>query len=219
MKIYKDIEQRTPEWHKIRNGVLTASNFTKVITPTGKLSNSETSRGFIKDLVIDCLIDQNPHKEDSQRAMSYKFSIRWGNDHEPIARDWFRNNVCSVETVGFVKFDKNIPLGCSPDGLIPSKENEGWESGLEIKCPSIKAHVEYLDSGVLPPEYNMQVHGSMAVTGLNSWYFLSYYPAKGVKQFLLRVERDDFTEKIKQSLMDFVDLYRSEFSRISAIIK
>lgn len=217
MIVYKDIEQRSPEWYAIRRGVLTASKYDEVITPTGKLADSERSRKFIRDLVIDCCIGENEHKDNAQRLLDRKFDVQWGKDHEDVARDWFRDNVAPVSTVGFVKWGKGIPVGCSPDGLIPHGENiDEWHSGLEIKCPAPDTHVAYLEAGVLPKAYKLQVHGSMAVTDLDSWWFLSYHPK--IRPFHLEVKRDEFTTKVWHALADFVDVYRAEFARLSEVI-
>lgn len=217
MIVHKDIEQRSPEWYAVRKGMLTSSNFNQVITPTGKLADSNASRKFIRDLVIECFVDHDPHKENAEKKMSYDFSINWGNDHEGVAREWFAENKMPVSEVGFVKMGKNIPIGCSPDGVIPSGEDLGkWDAGLEIKCPSLRTHIGRLEAGTLPDEYKIQVHGSMAVTGLDRWYFLSYYP--GFRSFLLEVKRDEFTEKVGDSLAEFVKVYKAEFSRLSEII-
>ena len=217
MIVYKDIEQRSPEWYAIRRGVLTASKYSEVITPTGKLADSKRSHDFIRDLVIDCFIGENEHKNNAQRLLDRKFHIQWGRDHEDLARDWFRDNVMPVSSVGFVKWGNAIPVGCSPDGLIPAGGSSvDWQAGLEIKCPAPSNHVAYLEAGVLPKEYRLQVHGSMAVMGLDSWWFMSYYPQ--IRPFLLEVKRDDFTAKVEQSLRDFVDVYRAEFARLSEVI-
>ena len=219
MIAYKNIEQRSPQWHALRRGVLTASEFNEVVTPTGKLADSEKSRRFIRGLVLDCIDVGDPHKEADEKKLEYNFAINWGNEHEGAARRWFAENVMPVSEVGFVKWGEHIPIGCSPDGVIPSGDEIGkWHAGLEIKCPSLSAHVSYLDAGTLPDEYKLQVHGSMAVTGLDRWYFLSYYPRPKFRNFLIEVKRDGFTERVEQSLTEFVEVYRSEFRRISDLI-
>ena len=48
--------------------------------------------------------------------------------------------------------------------------------GLEIKCPAPHTHVGYLLDGDLPKDYIPQVQGSMYVTGLPHWTFMSYHP-------------------------------------------
>ena len=223
MIVYKDIEQRSLEWFKAKRGVLSASNFKHVITSTGKLSKSEASKKFIRDLILECLVGRDPHKEAADKKLSYNFAINWGNDYEGVARQWFAENIMPVSEVGFVKMGEHIPVGCSPDGVIPSGEELGkYHSGLEIKCPSLSTHARWLEDGILPDEHKIQVHGSMAAMGLDSWHFLSYYPDDdlpiNVKKLLIETKRDEFTEKVGESLAEFVEVYRAEFSRLSEVI-
>jgi hypothetical protein len=78
-------------------------------------------------------------------------------------------------------------------------------AGLEIKCPSPFTHAEYIEAGVLPDQYKAQVHGSMAVTGLDQWHFFSYFP--GLQPLHLVVTRDDYTAKIEAAIDQFVIEY------------
>lgn len=211
MIVYKDIEQGTEEWAKLRRGRLGASEYKHVITATGKLSKSKAAIKFMHKLALQ-LIAADPAEADKQRKMEYRWDIKWGNDHEPVAREWFRTNILPVECVGYIVRDDREPIGCSPDGLIPAKGNKSWESGLEIKCPALSTHLEWKLEEVLPEEHAFQVHGSMALTGLNSWYFLSYFP--GVEPFWLKVEREDITDKIESALNEFIVVYGIERKRV-----
>ena len=74
-----------------------------------------------------------------------------------------------VEEVGFIYKDRKKLVGCSPDGLLADR-------GLEIKCPSPVVHNAYYARGVCPKAYIAQVQGSMYVTGLKKWDFMSYHP-------------------------------------------
>lgn len=115
---------------------------------------------------------------------------------EPEARACFeRATGHKVEEVGFCRH-KSKASGCSPDGLIPS-----LGEGLEMKCPLPATHVGYLRAGVLPDSYRDQVHGCMAVTGATAWWFQSYCP--GLPPFRVRVERDEYTERMAEGLNDF----------------
>ena len=65
-------------------------------------------------------------------------------------------------------------------------------------------------AGVLPDDYKQQVHGSMAVTGLNSWNFWSYFP--GMAPLHVVVTRDEYTEKISSALDSFLTEYQKAFA-------
>ena len=50
---YPDIEQGTPEWHDIRRGIVTASAVGKLVTPTLKVADNDTSRALTATLVAE----------------------------------------------------------------------------------------------------------------------------------------------------------------------
>ncbi len=121
--------------------------------------------------------------------------MQYGVDTEPEARRWYAlERDTDVKQVGFCLSD-DLRFGCSPDGLV------GEDGGLELKCPLLKTHAEYLDDGGLPLEYVPQVHGSLIVTGRKWWDFMSYAP--GLKPLLIRVFPDDFTEALRKCLDRF----------------
>ena len=179
------VQQGTDEWLQARLGLLTASNFSKFMTPGGKPSSQ--AEGEINKLIAERIT--------GQRADI--FTTPWmerGTELEPKARELFElmtNH--SVNQVGLMVMD-DYQIGCSPDGIIGS-------AGLEIKCPAPATHVKYLRSaGTLPDEYTAQVQGSMLVTGLDSWYFMSFHPL--MEPLVLCVERDQaYIDKLQAMLI------------------
>jgi putative phage-type endonuclease len=196
MKVFESMIQGSEEWFDARKGVATASEFGKILTPTGRLSKSSTA--YMRKLTRECIID------DPMTFLGNDYT-EWGNEYEKHARKEFEEvKGEKVHEVGFCISDRNNVVGCSPDGLIKDMF-EKWTEGLEIKCPSVDKHVQYLMEGELPGAYKMQVHGSMAVTGLNAWWFMSYFP--GLRPLIIRVERDEFTNKLDAVLDEFVIEY------------
>ena len=51
LHIYKDLEQRSEAWYKARCGIVTASVVGKLLTPTLKVADNDTSRGVVAGLV------------------------------------------------------------------------------------------------------------------------------------------------------------------------
>lgn len=198
MKVFTDVVQGTPEWLQLRKGRPTASRFSDIITAAkGELSKS--SKGYIRELIGECFCPEFQYWEGN------KFTER-GTLLEPDARSQFEQLTGkAVRQVGFVLSDDGI-CGCSPDGLILDSVGE-YCAGLELKCPTPKTHIEYVSDGVLPEAYKQQVHGSMAVTGLTEWHFLSYFP--NMQPFHILVQWDDYTEKLKDSLSVFVSDYKA----------
>jgi len=179
-----NVQQGTDEWLQARLGVLTASNFSKFITPGGKASTQ--AEGEINKLIAERITGQRADM----------FTTPWmerGTELEPKARELFEfmtNH--SVNQVGLMLMD-DYQIGCSPDGIIGS-------AGLEIKCPAPATHVKWLRAGTLPDEYQAQVQGSMAVTGFNTWYFMSFNEL--IEPLVLCIERDQsYIDKLQALLI------------------
>lgn len=208
MIVTDNIEQKSEAWFEVRKGRATASQFSKILTPTGALSGQRVK--YMRQLARECVCD-DPHV-----WMGNKHT-EWGEQTEAEARDVFTERTgIPVEEVGFCLRADGAPLGCSPDGLIRDPRTGEWAGGLELKCPQVDTHVGYLMDGDLPDAYRLQVHGSMAVTGLPWWYFMSYFP--GLEPLILKVERDSFTDKVSQALDNFLIEYAEERERVLAAI-
>lgn len=114
---------------------------------------------------------------------------RWmqrGIDFEPQARAAYESQTGTlVAECGFIAHNQ-MPIGCSPDGLIDG-------GGLELKVPKLSTHVAYLDESRLPPEYRPQLLHSLWVTGADFWDFASYAPEmpNNLRLFCIRVQRDE----------------------------
>jgi len=187
MLIENSFEQLSPEWFAARAGIPSASNFDKIVTTTG--APSKQAEKYMYQLAGERLLGT---KEESY----CNAAMLRGIELEPEARQFYELTLdCEVEQVALVYRDERKLYSCSPDGLLPN-------GGLEIKCPQLSTHIEYLLNGKLPATYYQQVQGSLFVTGADYWDFLSYYP--GVKPFFIRVEPDlKFHAKLEAALEQF----------------
>jgi len=203
LKVWPHLEQRSEAWFRARAGRPTASQFDRIITATGK--DSSQWNDFACELIAQCI-----RPDELPDFMGNRHTDR-GVEQEPEARETFAK-VMGLELVevGFVTREDEV-AGCSPDSLIRKSFLE-WLAGLELKCPMAKKHAAYMDAGVLPDEYRQQVHGSMAVTGLNEWYFMSY--CRGMKPFILPVQRDAYTEKVSDALDRFLEFYAAKREKL-----
>ena len=157
---------------------------------------------------IDNLLEGILYDEDDLQGFKPSWAMERGTRLEPIARiDFEMRTGIDVNEVGFVTNDSfGEHIGCSPDGLI-----DGGKGGLEIKCPLPATHFKYHREGVLPKEYRAQVHGCMAVCDSEYWHFTSFCP--NLKDFSLRVYRDDYTESLAAALKQFNELFISRLAR------
>lgn len=151
---------------------------------------------------IDSLLADIWYKEDDLQPHSPSFAMERGTRLEEVARiDFEIRKGIEVQEVGFVTNEKfGDHIGCSPDGLV-----DGGFGGLEIKCPLPSTHLKYHRERVLPKEYRAQVHGCMAVCDADYWWFTSFCP--NIKDFTLRVYKDEYTSALSQALKDFNTLF------------
>lgn len=183
-------DQGSIEWQKLKLGVISASNISKVLAKKG----TETRHGYMMEL-----IGQIATREfDEINAKS----LDWGKANEAAARAAFEfESGKTVEQVGFIyNLDKRI--GCSPDGLI-----KGKIEGLEIKCPmTAKVHADFLAMDKVKPEYIYQVQFSMFVSGYEQWHFCSFHSKFKSNMIKIRTfERDaEMMERFANELGEFI---------------
>tara|TARA_R110000822_G_scaffold78634_2_gene188364 strand:- start:1696 stop:2289 length:594 start_codon:yes stop_codon:yes gene_type:complete len=184
--IVLDCVQGSDEWINARIGVLSASNFSNVITATGKKAKTAHMNMLIAEIFLN-----------RKTEIFQSNSMTRGIELEPEARTWYEFATDNeVREVGLVYLNSDKKVSCSPDGLMDKK-------GLEIKCPEPHTHIKYLREGILPKDYIQQVQGSMLVTGLKQWDFLSYHQT--IKPFLITVDADlDYQDKMKTYIDEFI---------------
>lgn len=175
-----EIIQRSPEWHAIRCGKVTASRVADVIAKT-KTGWGASRANYMAELVAERLTGV-PAAGFSNAAM------QWGTDMEPEARDnyAFVSDV-DVQEVGFVPHPTIEMAGASPDGLV------GDDGLVEIKCPNTATHIDTLISQDVAGKYVTQMQWQMACTGRAWCDFVSFDPRMpaNMQLFMRRVPRDD----------------------------
>lgn len=176
LHIFADMEQRGPEWFKARCGIVTASAVGKLLTPTLKVADNDTSRGITAGLVaerITGMCDPTYTNDDMWR----------GIEHEPLARDVYSGHYQQAVECGFMRLDGDgWQLGLSPDGLVAD------EGGIEIKCPRSKGHITTILADSVPPFYMAQIQAALLVSGREWWDYVSF--CAGLPLFVKRVLPD-----------------------------
>lgn len=202
MKIY-DMQQGTPEWHRIRRGVVTASEVDALITPEWKPRTGQGPDTYL----CTKLAERMAAGDDEEVGGAPSYAADQGHVMENLAIPWFEFETgLAVQRVGFCLSDDGR-IGCSPDGLI------GDDAGIEAKCPQATQHVRYLREGAVPKAYLAQVHFSMLVTGRPAWWFISY--SRDLPKLKVRVERDPMIEaKIRAVVNCFLEEFDREFSKL-----
>lgn len=184
MIVYKDIEQGSTEWYKIRHAKVTGTDVKDAIKP----DNLKKVDELIAQLGSDCVEEDGYCSPAMQR----------GKDLEPLARRIYeRLNKVKVTQAGFIQHEIYDWLGLSPDGLVHNGKT--WIGGTEIKCPNTETHVRYIRMDVVPVEYRSQVL-SYFIIGEDIDYvdFVSYDNRYAIKPiFQKRTYRKDVAEEVK----------------------
>lgn len=192
-----DCEQRSPEWYAARLGIPTASEFGNIITP------ARMQYAAAADTYINQLLDETFRPEANDGFQGNRHTDR-GCELEPEALDAYAfEHDQTLTPIGFALNDAGT-LGCSPDAGVLGVGTE-LVGGVEAKCPDGKTHIAWWRAGGLPAEHRAQVHGSLIVTGLPWWDFISYCPPYPL--LVVRVVPDPFTDKLRECLAKFLQEY------------
>lgn len=154
--------QRSPEWRTARLGRLTGSLVAEAFATRkdGKEAAGVTNTRL--QLALERITGKPQDNGYESRAMA-----RGAETEGAAVAAYEAETGLLIEPVGFIEHDALL-AGCSPDGLTV-------DGGIEIKCPEIAAHYEYVKGG-LPRRYLLQcVHG-LWITGLAWWEFVSFHP-------------------------------------------
>ena len=198
MEIFWDIEQGTEEWHELRRGVVTASEFSTVLAPGkgGKGTPSVTRRKYMLTLISDRM-GGAPSDGYSSRQMER------GKAMEADALRLYNALHAKTERVGFVK--RNDDVGCSPDAFV------GTDGMVQVKTAEPAIQLERVLKPELPAEHVCQVQGEIWVAEREWSDFISYWP--GLPLMVTRVYRDEV--KIK-SIELGVELFLNEMQELMA---
>jgi putative phage-type endonuclease len=173
---FPKVEQGSDQWHDLRRGIVTASVVGKLLTPTLKVADNDTSRALTATLVAERITgftEDTPMTSDMWR----------GVDSEPIARDIYSGHYQQAVEVGFmVEKQDGLQLGYSPDGLV------GDDGLIEIKAPRAKAHLNTILADSVPPFYMAQLQAGLLVSQREWIDYVSY--CGGMPLFVKRVLPD-----------------------------
>jgi len=190
--IILNIEQQSEAWFEAKAGRITGTLFSD-------LCAGESTKTY-KDLVTKVVCEIITHKIEETYSNS---DMQNGIETEPDARREYENIFgCEVKQIGFIMPDEDHRyhdwIGISPDGVC--------EPGMiEIKCPRMNTHFNYIEANRLPSEYRHQVQGQLFVTGFAWCDFMSY--VEGMKPFIIRVYPDlelhaEFERRLDKFIID-----------------
>ncbi|MCG5537895.1 YqaJ viral recombinase family protein [Halorhodospira sp. 9622] len=172
--IVHDVEQGTPEWHRARAGVITASRFAmlreRMKTGANKGDWKQDARKYAMRLAIERITGWPLDVDEYQPWQGER-----GHRLEVEARETLSLILgADIEQVGFVTTDCGR-FGCSPDGLI------GSGGGAEFKAflDPTKIMAMWLEDDF--SEVRDQVQGCMWICERDWWAVFPYHPGLNPK--------------------------------------
>lgn len=182
--------QGSPEWFAARCGCATASEFAAVMAK----GEGKTRSKYLRRVVAEMLTGKPTETyKNAHTDRGHEQEPDAGTEYEAATGDF-------VTKVGFIRHP-DMPVGCSPDGLV------GSDGGVEIKSVIPTVQVDTLLAGKLPPEHRAQVQGSLWITKRDWWDFCSYSPEmpENLRLYIFRVRRDeDYISKLEAEVTGFV---------------
>ena len=187
---HNDLIQGSDEWHAARLGLITASEMSKILTPTLKIANNDKTRQHVYELAAQRIsLYVEPSYIGDNMLRGWEDEIR--------ARDRYSEAYAPVQEVGFVTNDQwGFTLGYSPDGLV------GDDGLIEGKSRIQKYQVQTIVEGTVPEEYVLQLQTGLLVTQRKWIDFISY--SGGLPMATMRVFPDpDVQRAIIDACSDF----------------
>lgn len=197
-----NVEQRTPEWHAARWGVITGKRAGKLYQESldfDKKFAQKSRNAAYWQFCGELLSDFDPSTADMTPANRGTFL-------EPEARELF--NVLynkDFQETGIGISENNDRMGVSGDGY-----NEDQTEAIEVKCLSEGVHFRALHDNEPPQEHLVQcMQYFSANEKLHTLYFVMYHPTwKKVEDRMLvwKYTRED-SAKIIKNHNDYFDAF------------
>ena len=191
--IIHNVEQGSMEWHALRCGIPTASEFSKILTPK-EMKLSAQAASYMYRLLGESMTGH------TQETIETEY-MQIGKELEDRAvRAYCFQKECQVEQIGFVTTDCGR-FGCSPDRFVV-----GAPGGVEIKThpQAIGVHVEAMVKRTMPDQYKSQVQGCMWICEKEYWDLVSY--TEELPIVIVRVQRDEkYIKALSAALESFWD--------------
>lgn len=193
--IYINCEQGTPEWHRGRCGVTTASMFRVATEFKRDGSRTEAALLYAAQLAIERATG------DISEEGYTSWQMERGKEKEPRGRMTYEARTGNCVTEGGICLTDDRLFGYSTDGFV---DDDGL---IEIKSlVSAKGIVDILRDGDLS-EYMHQMQGGLWLTGRKWCDFIMYCPqlkSIGKELYYRRVKRNEaFIEKLESDLVNF----------------
>ncbi len=178
MPIIVNCEQRSTEWHSVKLAVPSASQFSRIVTPTGKPVSKDVRTKYLYELVAEA-----KSGIPTEHYVSWKMKKAAETEDESRMVYAMNHPDLDVYQVGFVFRDERKMYGWSPDALVDPN------GAFETKGAQGDIQISRLFKGVMVGEHIPQCQGGL-LCGDREWIdFQSYSP--GLPPLCIRNYRDE----------------------------
>ncbi len=200
---HPEVEQGSGHWHQLRCGLLTASEFDRIITPTLKIAANAKERAHCWELAAQRITNY----VEPQYVID---AMLRGHTDEIIARELYSKHFAPVTECGFVTNSKwGFTLGCSPDGLV------GADGLIEVKSRGQRFQVEtvcnFFEDGSTPDDFTLQVQGQLLITE-REWCDLVSFSG-GLPMVTMRVLPNP---EIQNAILDAAEKFEARINEVVA---
>lgn len=187
--IIVDCDQNDATWDKCRLGIPTASSFGKILTSTGKVSDTRIK--YMKQLAGEAV---SGRKEDSFQSYRMKEASKMEAESRQVYA--MNHEDLNVYQVGFVYKDEKRMIGASPDALVDPN------GGFETKDAEFTVQIDRLFDNKMITTHIPQCQGGMYVCEREWWDFQSY--CNGLPELCIRNYRDEkYISRLEEELEKF----------------
>lgn len=186
--------QGSEDWFECRRGVVSASNFHKVLAK----GEGKTRRSYMYTLAGERIAGR------VEPGYSNQYMDRGKEDESEAVGEYEMLTGEMVIPCGFLR---RGDVGCSPDGLI------GSDGLIEAKTKNYDLHISCLDKGDVPSTHVAQVQGALWVSQRKWLDFISH--SKGLPLFVKRVLPDiAYHARLKVEIDDFLVELNKTINRV-----
>lgn len=205
--IIHDVEQGTDEWHKLRAGRPTSSEFSSLITGEGKPSDS--LKTYAHKLATEKYLDSIGSKISD--GWQGNWATQRGHELEPVSRaDYEMTYQTPVQAVGFIT-DDLMRWGSSTDGLV--NDDGVVEFKNLIATTFFAALIYWKRYGKTEPKYMPQLQGELMISE-REWVDLVLYNPDYPEPIIERVYPDPKYQELLKTQLVAVTVERDRLLKI-----
>lgn len=194
------MEQGSQAWHEFRLGKVSASRVADVMAKI-KSGESASRRNYKMELLCQRLTGKREEGFVSGPMMR-------GTELEPIARGTYEGETgMMVEEVGCIAHPIIENLIASPDGLV------GDDGMTEYKCPNTATMIEFIQTELIPGNYQWQMTCQMSCAG-REWCDFVMFDDRLPQQLQYRCVRYHLDKNKEAEMLKEVSLFLDELEKL-----